>query len=1045
MVECPNCGAPNPERARFCTACGSPLQAAVPGPGKVRKTVTVVFCDVVDSTPLGERLDAETYRVVISRYHEEMKAILERHGGTVEKFIGDAVMAVFGIPTRHDDDALRAVRAASDMRVAIASLNEELDRDWGVEVGIRTGINTGEVVVGDTTGGHNFAAGDAINVAQRLEAAGRGGEILLGPETHALVQHAVLAEPVEPMTLKGKKEPVGTWRLLAVSSEAAPIVRRLETPFVGRQGELAHLRGALDEVIRERTCRRVTVIGPAGIGKSRLTNELFAGVDEQASVLLGHCLPYGEGITYWPLRDVVRSAAGDLTLPAIESLVEGDDDAERIANRVAAAIGVTEGTDAPEETFWATRRLLERLARRRPVILALDDLQWADETFLDLIEYLAGWTGDAPLLILCLARPELLERRPSWLVAHDSSSFRLEPLSQAESAELLDLLRGDAEVSPDVLAAIAEAADGNPLFVEQMLAMIKGGEPATELSIPPTIHALLAARLDRLEAAERALIERASVIGKEFWRGAVAYLSPEEERASLGAHLLTLVRKELIRPHHSIFRREDAFRFGHILIRDEAYIGIAKETRAELHERFAEWLEGAAGGRTGEIDEILGYHLEQAFRYQRELGPVTEAGRRLATRAGELLTTAGRRALARGDARAASSLLARATSLLPPETPGREDLLVELGGALVIAGKFEDAEAALGEAVETSSGAGNRRTELHALLERNFLRALTDPVGGGPELRRATEEALPELEQLGDDLGLAKTWRRIADLHWLQNHWDEQQVALERAIAHARRAGDEREAAVSLMRLPMALYYGPLAARDARLRAEEILEQAEGARMVEASALVCLAGLEAMSGRFDEARELLARGRGIAEELGLRVWIGGYSLLASDIEILVGDPAAAETELRRGYDVLEEIGERGVLARVAAALARALFEQGQDDEAGRLAERSASLGSADVAARISLEAVRARLLARRGDTEAAEALARDALRLAAATDDTNQHARVLLDLAHILELRGRNGEAAGAVRQAVSLFERKGNVVSAEVARRLLPTLAEPS
>jgi class 3 adenylate cyclase len=430
MVECPNCRAPNPERARFCLACGNPLPDPVPAPGKVRKTVTVVFCDVVESTPLGERLDAETYRRVISRYHEETKASLERHGGTVEKFIGDAVMAVFGIPKRHDDDALRAVRAASEMRVAIAVLNEELGRDWGVQVGIRTGINTGEVVVGDPTGGHAFAAGDAINVAQRLEAAGRSGEILLGPDTHRLVQHAVLAEPVEPMTLKGKREPLRPWRLLAVSSEAASIARRLDAPFVGRKDELARLREALDEVVREQRCRRVTVVGPAGIGKSRLTNELFAGAYERASILLGHCLPYGEGITYWPLRDIVRSAAGDLTLPAIESLLAGDEDAERIANRVAAAIGVTPRTEAPEETFWATRRLLELLARRRPVILALDDLQWADETFLDLIEYLAGWTGDAPLLILCLARPDLLERRPSWLAAPDSISIRLEPLSQ---------------------------------------------------------------------------------------------------------------------------------------------------------------------------------------------------------------------------------------------------------------------------------------------------------------------------------------------------------------------------------------------------------------------------------------------------------------------------------------------------------------------------------------------------------------------------------------------------------------------------------------
>jgi class 3 adenylate cyclase/tetratricopeptide (TPR) repeat protein len=1045
MVVCPNCGGENPKRARFCLGCGNQLPKAVPAAADVRKTVTAVFCDVIESTPLGERLDAETYQRVMSRYHEAMKATLERHGGTVEKFIGDAVMAVFGIPLRHDDDALRAVRAASDMRVALAALNEELVSNWGVQLGTRTGINTGEVIVGDSTAGHAFATGDAVNVAQRLEGAARSGEILLGNETHRLVQHAVLAEPVEPMVLKGKTKPLRSWRLLAVVGEAAPFARRLDAPLVGRKGELARLQEALDEVVQENRCHRVTLVGPAGIGKSRLAKELFAGAYERASVLQGHCLPYGEGITYWPLRDIVRAAAGELSVTGIESLLDGDEDAGRIANRVAAAIGVTTHTDAPEETFWAIRRLLERMAQERPLILGFDDLQWADETLLDLIEYLVGWMVDTPLLIVCLARPELLERRPTWLVVPESITIRLEPLSQQESEELLDVLRGKTEASPDVLAAIAAAAEGNPLFVEQMFAMIKeGGESTAELSIPATIHALLAARLDRLEPEERALLERASVIGKEFWRGAVAHLSPPEERASVGTHLLTLVRKELIRPYRSIFRWEDAFRFRHILIRDEAYIGIAKETRAELHERFAGWLEKTARERTSEIEEILGYHLEQAFRYRRELGPIDEDGRRLATRAAERVAAAGRRALARGDARAAASLLARATTLLPEDAPGREDLLVDYGGSLVIAGDFHGADAALTEAVETSAAAENRRTELHALLERNFLRALTDPVGGGPELRRAVEQALPELERLGDNLGLAKVWRRIADVQWLRNHWEEQQAALEKAIAYARRAGNAREAAVSLMRLPMALYYGPAPAGQARLRAEEILEHTDGARMVEASALVCLAGLEAMSGRFDDARDLLARGRGIAEELGLRVWIGGYSLLANDIEMLAGDPVAAERELRRGFAVLQEIGERAVLARVAAALARALFEQGHDDEAARVAEQSERLGSADVASRISLQAVRGRLLARRGEVDAAEALARDALRLAAATDDTNQHARVVLDVAHILELGGRTGDAVAAVQEAIGLFEQKGNIVSTEAAKALLPTLAKP-
>src|SRR5919109_386609 len=489
----------------------------------LRKTVTVLFCDIADSTPLGERLDPEVLQRVLSRYHQDVKVVLERHGGTVEKFIGDAVMAVFGIPTVHDHDALRAVRAASELRTALTDLNEGLLRDFGVELSVCTGVNTGEVVAGDHSSGQAVATGHAVVVAERLQKAARSGEILLGDATRRLVRNAALVEPLEPLQVKGKKDAVEAWRLIGVLEGAPAFARRLDAPMVGREHELAKLRNAFDEAVQERECRLVTVVGSAGIGKSRLAKELLTNVGDEASVLLGRCLPYGEGITYWPLRDVVREAA--------------------------------------EETNWAVRRMLERLAGDRPLIVGFDDLQWAEPTFLELMEYLVGWSRDAPILFVCLARPELLDKHPTWLaISPSSTSITLEPLSEHEAESLLELLRGEAELSSDLLTRITQAAEGNPLFVEQMLAMIiEEGAPAAGLSIPPSIHALLAARLDRLEPAERAVIERASVIGKEFWRGAVVDLSGEDERPSVGTHLMTLMRKDLVRPSRSIFPREDGF------------------------------------------------------------------------------------------------------------------------------------------------------------------------------------------------------------------------------------------------------------------------------------------------------------------------------------------------------------------------------------------------------------------------------------------------------------------------------------------------------
>nr|MBA2461821.1 AAA family ATPase [Actinomycetota bacterium] len=605
---------------------------------------------------------------MMARYFETARGCVERHGGTVEKFIGDAVMVVFGVPTVHEDDALRALRAAAELRDSLASLNGELERDYGVSLQLRTGVNTGEVVTGTE---ERLATGDAVNVAARLEQTAQPGEILIGAQKRLLARAAIEVEPVEPLSVRGKAALLPAHRLLRVVEGAPAFERRLDAPLVGRREELARMRSAFDEAVSERRCRLVTLLGPPGIGKSRLARELESALAGEAAVLSGRCLAYGEGVTYWPIIEIFRQAGGE----------------DELAGALSAG--------APEEIFWSVRKAFEQRARQRPLALVIEDIHWAEPTLLDFVEHLVDWTRDASLLLLCLARPELLDARPAW----GGQSIALEPLSRDESDQLIEELLGGAALEDATRARIREVAEGNPLFVEQLLAMLgEGGDPE---HVPATMHALLAARLDALPDEERDLLERASVVGLEFEWEALAELAPERRRPS-GAQLAALVRKELIRPHEAI---EDTFGFRHMLIRDAAYERIPKELRSDLHERFAGWLDG----RGEEFEEIVGYHLEQAYRFVTELGPVTDRARALAKRAAERLAAAGQRALARGDMPAAASLLERAGALLPPDDRRRLALLPTLGRALRDAGQLERANAVLTEAVECS-GSERART-----------------------------------------------------------------------------------------------------------------------------------------------------------------------------------------------------------------------------------------------------------------------------------------------------------------------------------------------
>ena len=679
---------------------------------EVRKVVTVLFCDLTGSTAIGERTDPEVLRALMNRYYDAARVALERHGGTVEKFVGDAVMAVFGIPTASEDDALRAVRASVELR--------DLVHELGLEA--RIGVNTGAVVAGE---GDTLVTGDAVNVAARLEQSAGAGEILLGDDTYRLVRDAVDGEATA-LGVKGKSDPVPAFRLVRLDAAAAGLTRSFGAPLVGRVRERERLRDDFADVTSTRSCRLFTLIGPAGVGKSRVVSDLLGEIADSATIARGRALSYGEGITYWPLVEVL--------------LQLGVEPGEAIRS-------------SPADTQLATRALLERLAEDRPVVLVLDDLHWAEPPLLDLVEHICDWSRGVPIFLLCIARPELLDVRPGWGGGTlNATSLLLEPLDDGDTAELVDRLLDGVELDPATRARILETAEGNPLFLEEMAALARESDGAVE--VPPTIHALLQARLDTLGAEERTVIERGAVEGKVFHRGAVTALAPDPDADDVAGRLLSLVRKELVRPDRTQIPGDDAFRFRHLLIRDTAYESLPKAVRADLHERFAAWLDAHAA--LYEQDEILGYHLEQAARYRAELDADDPRASELAERAGDHLAAAGRTAFRRGDFHATRVLLERAVSLLP-DGPERQRLYPYLLHTLV------------------ESGAPTLQTTLETLAQGDAIdravavpfRLLSSPdMSDIPGDHAQLDRAERVLERAGDDIALVFCEVARGFLYW---------------------------------------------------------------------------------------------------------------------------------------------------------------------------------------------------------------------------------------------------------------------------------------
>ncbi len=1065
MRVCPSCGEENPDRFRLCGFCGTELVAAAPAPD-VRKTVTVLFCDLKGSTSLAERIDTESLRGVLTRYFGEMRRVIEAHGGTVEKFIGDAVMAVFGLPRIREDDALRAVRAAFEMREALAELNVELEARWGVRLVNRTGVNTGEVVAGDVSSGQRLVTGDTVNVAARLEQAAPELQTLLGEPTYRLVRDAVDVEPMEPLELKGKAEPVAAYRLLAVHAREG-FARHHEAPLVGRAEELARLHEALDQVARDPGCRMVTVLGPAGAGKSRLVAEFLRDAAGRGRVVRGRCVPYGEGITFLPLGDVVRDAAGvrdddpiEVATRKVEALLgpsgEHDDDHERreILQRVASAMGLSSTSYAVEETFWGARKLLEALAREAPLVALFDDIHWAEPTFLDLIEHVRDVSHGVPILLLGTARHELIDERPEWERRRgNATTISLRPLSDEESSLVAANALGSARLPHGVGARIVAAAQGNPLYIEQILSMlIEEGtlsrgedgrwvmpEASAPLTIPPSITALIAARLDLLPAEEREVAERGAVIGETFYRGAVEALTPPDLRDRVRPGLMSLARRKLIGPGSSLLAGEDAFRFQHGLIQDTAYRGLLKRRRAELHESFAAWLEDRAGSRLLEVEEVLGHHLEQAWRYRGELGPGDEGRRALGERASAPLGSAGSRALARGDARAATNLLERAVEVAPPDGAARRSMLPTLAEALMELGEFGRAEAMVEEAIANATAAGDDDLAGRARVVRLAIRFSTEPETWAAFAIDELTPIIATFEAAEDHLGLAKAWALEGYVHGAASRFGAAEQAVGRALEHARIAGDRRQEARCLSAYAQAAVYGPLPVPLALARCEELLKEAEGDRRAEALVLLALARLRALGAEPDVARDLYRRSRAIYEDLGGGLAAALVAIDSGPVEMLAGDLEAAEAELRHDYEALARIGERAYLATTAAWLAQVMVQTGRLVEAetfSRISEDAALPD--DVETQVIWRAALGKARALAGERDEAVALLGEALALVERTEQPDAQGMVLLDFARVHEASGSPGEATSLALRARALFEAKGNLVSATSADELL-------
>ncbi len=967
-----------------------------------RKLATVLFVDLVDSTAFVSASDPEVVRRRVTRYFDQVSQCIESHGGTVEKFAGDAVMAAFGVPQAHEDDAERAVRAALGILESMRDL----------ELEARIGVESGEVVtdIGDST----FATGEAVNLAARLQQHAEPGQILIGPAAHRLTLGRVEVDEIGPVDVRGREEPVWAWA--ALSADGRQPARVAVTPLIGREHELELLENTFARSVRDRRAHLFTVYGEPGVGKTRLTNEFLASL-EGTTILSGRCLPYGESITYWPLAEMVKGAADiadddplDIAIEKLRACCPAD----AVADLLGLATGVLEavhGERSQQEIAWAAREWAQLMAQTQPLILVFEDIHWAEEPLLELIEHMTDWVRDGSLLILCLSRPELLDVRSDWGGGRvRATSIELEPLGDADSEQLIDALSEVGDISPETRRALLEKTGGNPLFLEEvMLTVAECGEEQAAIGIPDTLQALIAARIDRLEPESKAVLQRASVIGRSFWSGALEYLASGEsvEKTLEDLQLRDLVVRQL----RSSLSQETAYRFKHVLIRDVAYSSLTKSARAGHHARFAEWLGERAGD---ELLEIRAHHLDHAASLLADLDGAPPA--ELAREAAEVLQEAGRRALAREANQAARNSFLRAIELEP--TLERRYL------AAKAAWRLDDLPAVAREmdkVHEEAVRAGDRNLEgkaLTALADMVLMRE-ADPL-------RAREIADQALAAIGDsDPGARFDALRVAwsAAYWV-GHLSDAEHYLTEQLTLARAAGrKDLESIAVLTRADT--FWSRLELDEARALLQEARDLAEESGTINSRGRILLswAKIYLLQGHLEQAEKAAQESVQLFSEAGA-VWAVARALnIAAWVSWGSGNLEKAEKQFRESIRLLKPIGDRATLCESQRGLAELLLERGRVEEAERFAlDARETVGLRDATSRATTAASLAMVRAAQGRHEDAEELFRAGFDAIAGTDFREVELEVLDRYAPYLREAGREDDAERADERRAELF-----------------------
>jgi class 3 adenylate cyclase/tetratricopeptide (TPR) repeat protein len=981
VARCPACGEENPDRAKFCLACGAALAEPAPSIAlEERKVVTVLFCDLVGFTAASEAADPEDVRSRIRPYHARLRQEIGRFGGTVEKFVGDAVMAVFGAPTAHEDDAERAVRAGLRLLEAIEELNAD---DPSLALQVRVGINTGEAVVALDARpelGEGLVTGDVVNTASRLQGAAPAGAVVVSEQTRRATERVFEWERLEPVAVKGKAAPVELWRPLRPRARlGSDVTRSTTTPLVGRDLERQLLIGTFERAAQQESCQLVTIVGEPGVGKSRLCAELFSYVEEQERLVRwrqGRCLPYGDGIAFWALGEIVKAECGilesdtparaaaklDQTVPA------GDPERAWLIARLAPLVGAPAEPSSQEESFAAWRRFLESLAAERTSVLVFEDLHWADSALLAFLEHLAGWAEGVPLLLLCTARPELYERNPTFGAdARNAQRINLAPLSDIETAQLVSALLERSVLPAETQAALLERAGGNPLYAEEFVRLVAdGGRLEMGVELPESVQALIAARLDTLPPARKSLLQDASVLGKVFWAGAVASMG-ERDQADVEQALHELARKELVRPARATsMEGEHEYGFWHVLVRDVCYGQIPRAVRAARHQAAAAWLEAKAGERAEDLADVLAHHYQTALELNRAAG-VAEREDELRANALHYLALAGERALSL-DVDRAERQLALALELSPDGDPARASLLERWGNAVQMQGRLPEAARVLEQALalyrrqgdlvavgRVLTRLGNVTHRLGDPRTEDFIREAVEVLEtqpAGPELVSAytyfagrglfTEDPARVLEgseralALAAELGLPEPPFAL-HLRGLAREGEEGLGDLRRSLDLALEQGLGRETAVIYGNFAGALWfvYGPQAAFDASDEALAFCER----RGITDVALQIRSGIPSTLAELGHTERALAEAEQVADRLEASGDMSRLEIRRLQLQLLVecgshvqaGEPDELVEAARR-------VGLPNLMANALAAAARLALAQGEPERARRLLE-----------------------------------------------------------------------------------------------------------